>query len=117
MTKKEFEEIFQKLNISYNEGIQNIDKNDVYPRVVFFDYVWEPLNASGKNYNTKVTYQVSFFSYKPRDVDLLNIKKELSSKNINPTIYHEYLKETREFHSYFSVEVLENIWWIIWWIN
>lgn len=109
MTKKEFEEIFKKLNISYNEGIQNIDKNNSSLRVVFFDYVWEPLNASGKNYNTKVTYQVSFFSYEPRNADLLKLKKELSSKNINPTIYHEYIKDKREFHSYFSVEVLENI--------
>lgn len=109
MTKEELEEIFEDLNISYNEGIQNIEKNDIYPRIVFFDYVWEPFLASGQNYNTKVTYQISFFSFKPRNPVLLKLKENLSLKNLNPTIYHEFIKETREFHSYFSLEVLENI--------
>lgn len=109
MTKKSLVELFEKLEITCNEGIQNMKENNTHPRVVFFEYVWESITASGSKYNTNVTYQVSFFSMEPRNEKLISLVKELSSLNINPTVYHEYLKETREFHSYFSIEVLEDI--------
>ena len=109
MNKETLENIFKKLNITYNEGIQNMESNDTLPRLVFFDYVWDPITASGENYNTVVTYQISFFSLMPRDPLLIDLKNKLSEFQINPIIYHEYLKEKREFHSYFSIEISENL--------
>ena len=109
MTKKELVEIFQKLDISYAEGIQHIDDNNQSERIVFWDYVWESLIASGQEYNTLVTYQISFFALDSRNYKLIGLRKALEKLNLHPTIYHEYNKETREFHSYFSLEIMENI--------
>lgn len=109
MNKTDLEKIFKKLGIPYNEGIQNMDKNQASPRLVFFEYVWTPITSSGSRYNTSVTYQISFFSLDSRNSKLIELRNILAENNINPVIYHEYLKEKREWHSYFSIEVLEDV--------
>lgn len=109
MDKEEFEELIESIGIPYAEGVQHMEDNDSNPRVVFFEIVWDPITASGIEYDTKVSYQVSFFASKPRDEKLLNLKNKLKEKNINPVIYHEYLAPKRTFHSYFTVEVVENL--------
>ena len=109
MNKKEFVELLESLDINCNEGIQNMKNHDKLPRVVYFEYVWEPVGASGREYDTLVTYQVSFFSLIPRDSKLILLKNKLNDKNIMPLINHEYIEDTREFHSYFKVEVLEHV--------
>ena len=78
-------------------------------RIHFWDYIWEDIVASGSNYNTNVTYQISVVANKPRHPKLLELKKKLNAKGLNPTIQHEYLTEQRRVHSFFSIEVLENI--------
>lgn len=109
LKKEELIEILESLNIPVNEGIQN-DKNSNAPeRIVFWDYVWDPISASGKEYETQVTYQISFFSFIPRNPKLIQLKKILNEKEIKPIIYHEYNQERKEFHSYFAVEVIEQI--------
>ncbi len=107
--KNELEELFKKLEIPFNEGIQYMNDNNAPKRIVFFESVWEPLTASGNEYDTNVTYQVSFFSDIPRDEKLLKLKGLLALKKIYPVIYHEYLEAKRTWHSYFNVEVLENL--------
>ena len=109
LTKDELILILKKLQIPFNDSIQNLEENNSLPRLVFWEYCWEPYTASGKKYNTLVTYQLSFFSNISRDPILLKLRNEFAEKNIVPTIYIEYLNEKREFHSYFSIEVLENI--------
>ena len=99
MKKNELVSLFEKLDIVFNEGIQFMEQNDSYPRIVFFEYLWEDILASGNNYTGLVNYQISFRS----------LKKLLNSSNIHPKISHEYIKDKREFHSYFSIEVLENV--------
>lgn len=110
MDKEELLKILNSLNINYDEGIQNIDSN-IYPRLVFWDYVWEPLIASGKSYDTCVTYQLSWFSLdEPRkNKDLFNFLNKIKDYNLNPIIYHEYNQEQREWHSYFSLEIMEKL--------
>ncbi len=109
LSKLDFEKLIQSIRIPYAEGIQHMEDNDKNPRIVYFETTWETISASGCEYDTKVTYQVSFFSSKPRDNALLNLRKELSKKDIKPVIYHEYLKPKRTWHSFFTIEVLENI--------
>lgn len=109
MDKNELIKILKSINITVNEGIQNDKNTDVFPRIVFFEYLWEPLMASGKEYNTKVTYQVSFFSNQPRDKKLIELKKIFNYRGFNPLIEHEYVEKDKCFHSFFAVEVLENI--------
>lgn len=109
MEKEKLIEIFESLRIAFNEGIQNDKNANQYPRIVFWEYYWEPIPASGEVYNTKVTYQVSFFSDIPRHPKLLELLKNLHKNGIKPAVEHEYVQEDRCFHSYFPIEVLENV--------
>lgn len=111
LTKESLENIIKSLNIPYNEGIQNDLYNNANPRLVFWDFVWEPLTASGTRYNMLVTYQISFFNYKtPRNSsELKTLIDNLSAYGVNPVINHEYVEKDKQWHSYFSIDVLENV--------
>lgn len=109
MNKQELEELLNKLGIPVNEGIQNDKDTNIYPRIVFWEYGWQPIVASNEEYNTKVIYQISFFSKNPRNEKLLELKKELNKRKIFPYIEHEYVQKEKYFHSFFPLEVLENI--------
>ncbi len=109
MTKDDYVNLLKKLNITVNEGIQNDKNQNNYPRIVFWDIAWTPQTASNEVYNTQVTYQTSFFSRNSRDKKLLELKKILNENKIFPTIYHEYIQESNYFHSYFSIDLLENL--------
>ncbi len=109
MEKQELIKILQSINIPVSEGIQNDKDINKFPRIVFWEYYWEPMPASGEVYNTKVTYQISFFSDIPRHQKLLELLKALHEKGIKPAVEHEYVQDERYFHSYFAVEVLENV--------
>ena len=63
--------------------------------------------ASGQEYDTKATYQVSFYSKVPRDKKLLELRNHLREAGMYPVIYHEYVEEDKVFHSYFALEVME----------
>ena len=109
MTKPELIELLESLNIPVNEGTpsdNNIKESEI---VYFWDYNWDDLIASGENYNTNVTYQISFLAEKPRSSKLIELKHKLNDIGIHPSIQHEFDPETRRWHSYFPIEVLENI--------
>lgn len=109
MKKDEFISILKGLDIPFNEGIQNDDNTNQYPRIVFWEIAWDDVMASNSSYDTKVTYQTSFFSRVPRDPKLLELKKQLNSKGIGLFVEHEYVQEERYHHSYFPIEVIEDI--------
>lgn len=109
MTKEEFIEILKKLNIPINEGIQNDKSTGIYPRIVMFEIAWEDISASDDVYNTNVTYQISFFSNIPRNPKLIELKHILNENGIRPFINHEYIEDEKYFHSFFSVELLEEL--------
>lgn len=109
MTKSELVELLKGLNIPFNEGTPN-DKVIENPEIIYFwDYYWDDLVASGKEYNTNVTYQISFLAEIPRSPKLIELKHKLNVIGLHPSIQHEYDAETRRWHSYFALEVLENI--------
>lgn len=109
LTKSDLETIFESLDIPFNEGIQNDKNKNAEARIVYWDYFWEPLIASGKEYSTNVLYQVSFFSKTPRHKKLLELKRKLAERGIFVSIEHEYNQKEQFWHSYFKVEVLENL--------
>ena len=92
-----------------NEGIQNDLNTNVYPRIVIWEYDWEDIVGSDTRYDTNVTYQVSFFSDIPRHPKLIELKRNLNEKGIFSSISHEYVQESKYFHSFFKVEVREEI--------
>lgn len=109
MTKPELVDLLKELNVPVNEGTP-ADKIVEDPEIIYFwDYYWEDLVASGKDYNTTVTYQISFLAEVPRSPKLLELKHKLNNIGLHPSIQHEYDSETRRWHSYFALEVLENI--------
>lgn len=109
MTKFDLQDLLDSLKIAVNEGIQNDINTNIYPRVVYWDYLWSTNTASGTNYSDIVTYQISFFSDIPRHPKLLELKKKLNEMKIFPEIEHEYIEKDRYWHSFFAIEVLENV--------
>mgnify|MGYP001170227284 CR=1 FL=1 len=109
MTKEELATLLDELEIQVNEGIQSDENTSVYPRIVYWEFVWDSLTASGNEYDTKVTYQLSFFSKVPRDPKLIELKQKLNEKGLFAVIQHEYIQEDKHFHSYLAMEVLENV--------
>ena len=109
MTKPELVELLKSLNVPLSEETPKDDDMEEEIRVHFWEYNWEDLTASGSNYNTNVTYQVSVVADRPRHPKLLELKKELNKICLFPTIQIEYLPETRRVHSFFALEVLENV--------
>lgn len=111
MTKNEFIEILKQLDIPLNEGESSINNSTKYPRIVFWDYIWEDQLASGESYTTVETYQVSFFAKTPRHEKLLELRDLLRANGLHPTIQHEYVedkgKDLKYYHSYFSVELID----------
>lgn len=109
MTKAELVNLLKELKIPISECTPQDKDMEADERVFFWDYIWEDITASGSNYNTNVTYQVSFVASKPRSPKLLELKKKLNLEGVFPTIQHEYIPDKRRVHSFFSIEVLENI--------
>ena len=109
MTKEELVNLLKELDVSLSEETPRDDQMEDEIRIHFWDYIWEDITASGSNYNTQVTYQISVVADRPRHSKLIELKKKLNNRGIFPTIQHEYIAESRRIHSFFSIEVLENI--------
>lgn len=109
MTKKELVELLDKLKIPISESAPKDDNMEEEIRLHYWDYLWEDLTASGQDYSTNVTYQISIVADKPRHPKLLELKRSLNELGYFPSIQHEYLAEKRRVHSFFSLEVLENV--------
>lgn len=109
MTKEELTELLKELQIPINEGTPEDDMIEEPVRLCFWDYLWETQGASGNTYNTIVTYQISFLADVPRHAKLIELVHKLDKINLHPVVQHEYNNETRRWHSFFSLEVLENV--------
>lgn len=109
MTKEELVSLLKELKVPLSDSTPRDDDMEEEIRIHYWDYIWEDITASGANYNTNVTYQISVIADRPRHPKLLELKKKLNDKGLFPTIQHEYLAEERRVHSFFSLEVLENI--------
>lgn len=109
MTKDELVKLLDSVGCVVNEGVTATKNEDVYPRIVFWDYLWEDQTASGKNYTTQETYQISFFAKDARHPYLLALRDKLREKELFPVISHEYVEgkdnESGTFHSYFQLDV------------
>lgn len=109
MNKKELLKLLKSLKVPISEGVPEDTNIEAETRICFWEYVWEPLTASSKEYNTKVTYQVSVISEYPRCKTLIDLKNKLNEFDLHPIIQHEKDIQTRRWHSFFAIDVLENI--------
>lgn len=108
ITKKELEKILDSLEIPIAEGINKDINTNTFPRIVYWEYFWEFLQASSKTYDMVVTYQISYFSKIPRDSKLIKLISILLDFGIITEVSHEYIQEDKYFHSFFKIDVLEN---------
>ena len=112
MTKTELSALMHSVCDTVCEGESAMDDVKKLPKIVYWEINWADDNASGEAYSTVVTYQVSFLSKTPRHPNLIALKHALNAKNIHPSIQHEYVKAEKGagyFHSYLSVDVLEDL--------
>jgi hypothetical protein len=106
MTKEELSKILHEACETVSEGVTPEKDVNTYPRIVYWDYVWDDTVASGKDYQEIDTYQVSFYARTPRHPDLIRLRQLLREVGVYLTIYHEYNEEDKVWHSYFAVEVV-----------
>ncbi len=109
MNKDEFVELLKGLGIQINEGITPEKAKGNYPRIIMWSYVSEFQAASGSAYNDVKTYQVSFMSMSVDDPKLQELRTKMLVKHLLPRINHEYIEEDRIWHSFFSVDLIENV--------
>ena len=112
MLKDEFVDLLKKLNVLVCEGEQDdVTKSNIFPRVLFFDYLWDFEIASSEIYETILTYQISYFSRNPRDPIFIKLLKKLLEKDcLTSTIKKEYVESSGGFwHYYFEIELKEDV--------
>lgn len=95
------------------EGEAALEKKGAYPRIVYWETVWTDHNASGDDYETTVTYQISYCARTPRSKPLLELKRKLNEAGLHPVIYHEHVVPSgntpQYHHSYCAVDVEESL--------
>lgn len=107
MNKEELIQILEETGIPFNEALSSEENKNQFPRIVFWEYIWEDVSASDQSIETVVTYQISLYNRSPRHQSVLDLKNALNNANERPTFYHEFIEDKKEFHTYLSIEVLE----------
>lgn len=107
MTKSEFDALIASLGIVFKEG--DVPDSSKFPYVSYWEYTWDWQQASGGVYNDIVTYQVSFFSNKPRDPKLIELLLKLREKGIMPVVAIEKIESPKSVHSYFALDVIDKV--------
>lgn len=107
MTKEELSKILHQACDTVNEGITSKKNENVFPRILYWSYIWNDELASGETYQEIYTFQVSIFALVPpeQNKELLILRKLLRKAGIHPTIYHEYNEEESVWHSYMSIQI------------
>lgn len=103
--------ILEEIGIIFNEGEVSIQNIDTFPYLVFWDYLWENISASNQIYDTLITYQVSIFNTDPpkKNKKLISLIQKLNKLGYKPLIQHEYIIDEKIWHSYFKIELTENV--------
>lgn len=109
MTKTELSEILHEFCENVSDSITDMEQQNVYPRVVYWSYMWDYITGSGTAHEDVRTYQVSIWGKVPPEHNpvVAGIRGALASLGYYPTIQHEYVRDDAAFHSYFSLEVIE----------
>lgn len=106
MTKQELSEMLHATGCPVNEGISDLDNGKKFPRIDYWEIAWDDVMASGDNYEDKITWQVSFYSRTPRNEKLIMLRDMMRKKGLHPTILHEFITDDKIWHSYFSLETM-----------
>ena len=108
MNKTQLSALLHSCCDNVSDSVTAMEKQNLYPRIVYWSYIWEDVMASGDEYEDLRTYQVSVWGKVPPEQNkaLLSVRAALQEAGEHPRIMHEYVREDQAFHSYFSIEVL-----------
>jgi hypothetical protein len=112
MTKAQLVELIESVGITARENELYLEDLKTFPKIAYWEYIIEDVMASGDNYETVVTYQVSFASRTARPPELIRLKRAFNDAGYHPVIYHETLNATNGpawHHYYFRVEITEDM--------
>ena len=112
MTKEQLVELIESVGITARENELYLDDAKTFPKIAYWEYIIEDVMASGDDYETVVTYQVSLASRTARPPELLSLKRAFNAAGYHPVIYHETLNATNGpawHHYYFRVEITEEL--------
>ena len=112
MTKAELIQLINSTGVTARENELYLDDQKTFPKIAYWEYIIEDVMASGDDYETVVTYQVSFASRTVRPPELLALKRAFNAVGYHPVIYHETLNATNGpawHHYYFRVEITEDL--------
>ena len=112
MTKTELVELINSTGIIARENELYLEDLKTFPKIAYWEYIIEDVMASGDDYETVVTYQVSFASRTARPAELLTLKRAFNAAGYHPVIYHETLPATNGpawHHYYFRIEITEDM--------
>ena len=107
MTKQELIELLKSEMPDAKEGA--VPPNLKPPYLAFWEIDWDYLTASDEVNTDVVTYQISFFSDKPRHPKLMSLLLKFRELSIRPNVKHEYVDDLKCVHSAFTIEVLEDL--------
>lgn len=113
MTKTELVAVLDSVEgLPAREGEQYLDDLKTFPKLAYWEYLWHDDMASGEDYHTVITVQVSFTSRTPRHAKLLALKQALNDVGLHPDWMHEYVKADSApgyYHSYCGIDVTEEL--------
>jgi hypothetical protein len=112
MTKSKLIKLIESTGVTSRENELYLEDMKTFPKIAYWEYIIEDVMASGDDYETVVTYQVSFASRTARPQELLKLKKAFNAAGYHPIIYHETLPATNGpawHHYYFQVGVTEEL--------
>ena len=112
MTKAELIALIESTGVTARENELLLEDLKTFPKIAYWEYIIEDVMASGDDYETVVTYQVSFASRTARPAELLTLKRAFNAAGYHPMIFHETVKATNGpawHHYYFNVEIEEEM--------
>lgn len=56
MTQKELSEILHDIGCPVNEGVSSLKNEKVFPRIDYWEILWEDTMASGDDYENEITW-------------------------------------------------------------
>lgn len=112
MKKSELVKLIENTGVTARETELYLEDLKTFPKIAYWEYIIEDVMASGDEYETIVTYQVSFASRTARPPELIRLKRAFNDAGYHPVIYHETLNATNGpawHHYYFRVEITEDM--------
>lgn len=75
MTQKELSNLLHDTGCPVNEGITvDLKKEKIFPRIDYWEILWDYVRTSGGRYADKVTRQISFYAKKTKRRKTTEIK-------------------------------------------